>query len=57
MHQLLCFKSKFPKHFAFTLGRYLFLLFWSSLVNVDVNYNNIYLVDYNYFNKLFKRFR
>ena len=28
MHQLLCFKSKFPNHFAFTLGCYLFLLFW-----------------------------
>ena len=28
MHQLLCFKSKFPNHFAFTLGRDLFLLFW-----------------------------
>ena len=28
MHQLLCFKSKFPNHFAFTLGRYLFLLIW-----------------------------
>ena len=27
MHQLLRFKSKFPNHFAFTLGRYLFLLF------------------------------
>ena len=28
MHQLLCFKSKFLNHFAFTLGRDLFLLFW-----------------------------
>ena len=28
MHQLLYFKSKFPNHFAFTFGRYLFLLFW-----------------------------
>ena len=27
MHQLLRFKSKFPNHFAFTLGRSLFLLF------------------------------
>ena len=27
MHQLLRFKSRFPNHFAFTLGRYLFLLF------------------------------
>ena len=27
MHRLLCFKSKFPNHFAFTLGHYLFLLF------------------------------
>jgi hypothetical protein len=27
MRQLLCFKSKFPNHFAFTLGCYLFLLF------------------------------
>ena len=27
MHQLLRFKSKFPNHFAFTLGLYLFLLF------------------------------
>ena len=25
MHRLLCFNSKFPNHFAFTLGRYLFL--------------------------------
>jgi hypothetical protein len=28
MHQLLRLKSKFPNHFAFTLGHYLFLLFW-----------------------------
>ena len=28
VHQLLCFKSKFPNHFVFTLGRYLILLFW-----------------------------
>ena len=27
MRQLLCFKHKFPNHFAFTLERYLFLLF------------------------------
>jgi hypothetical protein len=27
MCQLLCFKSKFPNHFAFTLGYYLFMLF------------------------------
>ena len=27
MHQLLRFKSKFSNHFAFTLGRYFFLLF------------------------------
>ena len=27
IHQLLCFKNKFPNRFAFTLGRYLFLLF------------------------------
>jgi hypothetical protein len=27
MRQLLCLKSKFPNHFAFTLGRYLFMLF------------------------------
>ena len=27
MHQLLCFKSKFPNHFPFTLGCCLFLLF------------------------------
>ena len=26
MHRFLCFKSKFPHHFAFTLGHYLFLL-------------------------------
>ena len=26
MHRLLCYKSKFPNHFAFTLERYLFLL-------------------------------
>ena len=31
MRQLLCFKSKFPNHFAFTLGRYLFLLFLVSV--------------------------
>ena len=50
MHQLLCFKSKFPNHFAFTLGCYLFLLFFgSSLFNVDVNYSYIYLVNYDYF--------
>ena len=28
LHQLRCFKSKFSNHFAFTLGRYLILLFW-----------------------------
>ena len=27
MHRLLCFKSKLPNHFVFTLGHYLFLLF------------------------------
>jgi hypothetical protein len=27
MRQLLCFKSKFPNHFVFTLGHYLILLF------------------------------
>ena len=27
MNQLLYFKSKFPNHFASTLGRYLFYLF------------------------------
>ena len=27
-YQLLCFKSKFPNHFAFTPEPYLFLLFW-----------------------------
>ena len=32
MHQLLCFKSKFLNHFAFTLERYLFLLFWVQLI-------------------------
>ena len=32
MHQLLCFKSKFPNHFAFTLGRYLFMLFWVQFI-------------------------
>ena len=26
IHQLLSFKRKFPNHFAFTIGRYLFLL-------------------------------
>ena len=31
IHQILYFKSKFPNHSAFTLGRYLFLLLWSSL--------------------------
>jgi hypothetical protein len=31
MHQLLCVKSKFPNHFAFTCSYYL----WSSLFNVD----------------------
>ena len=30
-YRLLCFKSKFPNHFAFTLGRYLFLLFFVFL--------------------------
>ena len=32
MHQLLYFKSKFPNHFAFTLGRCLFLLFWVQFI-------------------------
>ena len=39
MHQHLFSKSKFPDHFAFALGRYLFLLFWFILLNVDVNYS------------------
>ena len=33
MYQLLCFKSKFHNHFAFTLGR--FMLFLVYLINVD----------------------
>jgi hypothetical protein len=32
MHQLLRLKSKFPNHFAFTLGRYLFLLLWVQFI-------------------------
>ena len=32
MHQLLCFNSKFPNRFAFTLGHYLFLLFWVQFI-------------------------
>ena len=32
MRQLLCFKSKLPNHFAFTLGRYLFLLFFITFI-------------------------
>ena len=43
VHQLLCFKSKFPHHFAFTLGSYLFLLFLVHLFNVEVNYILIYI--------------
>ena len=39
LHQLLCFKSTFPNHFAFTLGGYLFLLFLADLFNVDLNYS------------------
>jgi hypothetical protein len=46
MRQLLCFKSKFPNHFVFTLGRYLFLLFLVQF-NVDDNYSYIYLVNYS----------
>ena len=34
MHQLLRIKSKFPNHFVFTLGRDLFLYFWSTLFNM-----------------------
>ena len=45
MHRLLCFEIKFPNHFAFTLGRYLFMLFYlSNLSNVDINYSYIYLL-------------
>ena len=36
MHQLLRSKSKFPNHFAFTLGRYLFMLFLSTLLALFV---------------------
>ena len=40
MHQLLCFKSKFLNHFAFTLGCYLLWFFFgSSLLNVDIDYS------------------
>ena len=51
MHQLLCLKSKFPNHFVFTLGRYLFLLFgrlylmWMLTI---VFYIYIYLYPVNY---------
>ena len=47
MHRLLCSNRKFLDHFVFTLGRYLFLLVWSSLFNVDVRYCYIYLIDYS----------
>ena len=43
----LCFKSKFPDHFAFTLGRYLFLLFLYIWSNVDVNYSHVNLLNYS----------
>ena len=43
MHRLLCFKSKFPNHFAFTLGHFN-CYSCSSLFYVDVNCNYIYLV-------------
>jgi hypothetical protein len=32
MHQLLCFKSEFSDHFAFTLGRFLFMLFLVNFI-------------------------
>ena len=49
MHQLLCFKIKFPNQFAFTLNVTYYCYFWSSLFNVDVNYSYIYIVDFIYF--------
>ena len=54
MRQLLCFKSKFPNHFAFTLGcTYVTCscYFGSSLFNVDINYSHISLVNYSYFGR------
>ena len=47
MDQLLCFKSKFPNHFMFTLGCYLFLLFlglvylmWMLTIVIYINIVN-----------------
>ena len=36
MHWFLYFKRKFPNHFVFTLGCYLFMLFWSNLLALSV---------------------
>jgi hypothetical protein len=47
MHQLLRLKSKFPNHFAFTLGITCSCHFGCSGFNVDVNYSYIYLVNYS----------
>ena len=41
MHQLLCFKRKILDYFAFTLERYLFLLFLVQFINY---YIYIYIV-------------
>jgi hypothetical protein len=38
MHRLLCFKSKFPNHFAFTLGHYLFLLFEKKSMGGEMSF-------------------
>ena len=47
MHQVLCFKSKFPNKFAFTLGRYLFLLIFGPVYlmwMLTIVYIYIYIV-------------
>ena len=53
LHRLLCFKKKFLNQFAFTFGRYFFLLFLAKLFNVDVNYSFIYLVKLYFLPKLY----
>ena len=47
MHRLLYFKSEFPNHLDVTHSCY----FWSSLLNVDVNYScSLKCIERNLFN-------
>ena len=47
MHRLLCFKSKFPNHFAYIFGRYLLLLILGLVYLMWMLTIAIYIVNFS----------